>query len=92
MQIVNGSRGRQLGSRLSGLLKKRWLNGVRARHFAETKTVNGDVVEGITIVQGAVADESSANRAARLYAGLSATIQLAGAIRSVNPLTLVLEV
>lgn len=79
-------------SAISGLLKKRWLNGVRARHFAETKTVNGDVVEGITIVQGAVADESSANRAARLYAGLSATIQLAGAIRSVNPLTLVLEV
>ena len=80
-------------SAIAGLLKKRWINGVRANHFAETKTdVNGDTVEGISIVASPVSAQSAADKAARLYAGLSATIQLAGGIRTVNPLTIVLEV
>ena len=56
------------------------------------ENANGDDVEGIEITAGLVSAQSSSNRAARLYAGLSATIQLAGGIRTVNPLTIVLEV
>lgn len=77
---------------IAGLLRSRWQIGVRANHFAATKTLNGDDVPGLTIVQGLVADQSAVNRAARLYAGLSASAQLAGGIRTVNPLTIVLEV
>lgn len=78
---------------ISGLLKKRWLNGVRANHFAESVTdANGNTVEGIEITAGLVSDQSASNRSNRLYAGLSAVIQLAGSIREVNPLTIVLEV
>jgi len=78
---------------ISGLLKKRWLNGVRANHFAESVVnANGDTVEGIEITAGLVSAQSSSNRSARLYAGLSSVIQLAGGIRTVNPLTIVLEV
>ena len=78
---------------IAGLLAARWQNGVLARHFAATKTdANGDTVPGLTITKGLVSAQSSANRSARTYAGLSATAQLAGAIRKVNPLSIVLEV
>lgn len=78
---------------IAGLIRARWQNGVAARHFAATKTAaNGDTVDGLTITKGLVSAQSSANRTARTYAGLSATVQLAGGIRFVNPLTIVLEV
>ena len=78
---------------IAGLGKKRWLNGVRAHHFAESVVdANGNTVEGIEITAGLVSDQSSANRTARLYAGLSMVIQLAGGMREVDPLTIVLEV
>ena len=78
---------------IAGLVKKRWINGVRANHFAETREdASGDTVEGIILTAGSAASQSSADKTARLYAGLSASIPLAGGIRTVNPLTIILEV
>lgn len=80
-------------SDMVGLLTKVWLKGVRAAHFAATKENGvGDTVDGLTIVKETVADQSSADRTARLFAGLSGTAKLAGSIRSADPITLVLEV
>lgn len=80
-------------SQIAGLITKVWSKGVRANHFASTYVDSlGDTVTGIQVTKGKVSAESSANRTARKYGGLSVTIKLAGSIRNVNPLTVALEV
>lgn len=80
-------------SQITGVIQTVYSRGVRAAHYADVYTdAIGNVVTGLQITAGRVSAESSSNKTARKYAGLSVSIKLAGSMRSVNPLTVTLEV